>query len=409
MREEDATRLGYHLWGAKRHGPARIRRSVRLRPHPAGARARAAEGPAAARAERRGRDPARSRRWWRPSAGAASAGSACRRSRSTRSSARWTAAASSTAASAPPSGKVRTRWERIAAAQRRGEAMPPIDVYRIGELHFVKDGHHRVSVARALGHKDIDAYVTEVLTELGAEREITLADLPLKSHERLFCERVPLPEEARAHDPALRRVALRGARRGVEAWGFRREQAHRRAAVPPGRGRAWFGDEYEPVVEMLQEAELAQKGTDTEAYMRVVAPALPAPAHPRLERRGDRAPARGARTPQLGRGHDGEGAPEGASLAALRGVAAAAWRPASRRSLAVRLRPSSGSNRWSRVGVDPELRLLALLHLARRDRGGPRSGPARRRSAPRRRRRPRPARAAPATRSSWSVSTVKWA
>ena len=53
----------------------------------------------------------------------------------------------------PTSGRVRTRWERIAAAQRRGEAMPPIDVYRIGELHFVKDGHHRVSVARALGHR----------------------------------------------------------------------------------------------------------------------------------------------------------------------------------------------------------------------------------------------------------------
>ena len=51
----------------------------------------------------------------------------------------------------PTIGRVRTRWERIATAQRRGEAMPPIDVYRIGELHFVKDGHHRVSVARALG------------------------------------------------------------------------------------------------------------------------------------------------------------------------------------------------------------------------------------------------------------------
>ena len=109
----------------------------------------------------------------------------------------------------PHLGRVRTRWERIAAAQRRGEAMPPIDVYRIGELHFVKDGHHRVSVARALGHKDINAYVTEVLTEVGAEREITLADLPLKSHERLFRERVPLPEPARRRDPALGRVALR--------------------------------------------------------------------------------------------------------------------------------------------------------------------------------------------------------
>ena len=109
----------------------------------------------------------------------------------------WTAGASSTAASGPPRAACATRWERIAAAQRRGESMPPIDVYRIGELHFVKDGHHRVSVARALGRDQIDAYVTDVITRVGADRKITLADLPLKSHERLFYERVPLPEEAR--------------------------------------------------------------------------------------------------------------------------------------------------------------------------------------------------------------------
>jgi hypothetical protein len=59
----------------------------------------------------------------------------------------------------PTSPTVRGRWERIAAARRRGEAMPPIDVYRIGELHFVEDGHHRVSVARALGDTHIDAHV----------------------------------------------------------------------------------------------------------------------------------------------------------------------------------------------------------------------------------------------------------
>src|SRR6186997_756766 len=51
----------------------------------------------------------------------------------------------------PTSRRVRRRWERIAQAMRRGEAMPPIDVYRIGDLHFVRDGHHRVSVARHLG------------------------------------------------------------------------------------------------------------------------------------------------------------------------------------------------------------------------------------------------------------------
>jgi len=85
----------------------------------------------------------------------------------------------------PTSPRTRSRWERIARAQRKGEAMPPVDLYRIGDLHFVRDGHHRVSVARALGHRDIDANVTEVFTEIGAGRQITLADLPQKLRRAL--------------------------------------------------------------------------------------------------------------------------------------------------------------------------------------------------------------------------------
>jgi hypothetical protein len=64
----------------------------------------------------------------------------------------------------PTSSRVRPRWERLALAQRRGAAMPPIDVYRVGDLHFVSDGHHRVSIAAATGQEMIDAYVTQVLT-----------------------------------------------------------------------------------------------------------------------------------------------------------------------------------------------------------------------------------------------------
>ena len=170
----------------------------------------------------------------------------------------------------PTSPRVRERWQRINTAQRKGEAMPPIDVYRIGELHFVKDGHHRVSVARALGHKDINAYVTEVLTQLGANREIRLKDLPLKSHERLFFERVPLREEERERihlSDEWRYAALAEA---VEAWGFRASQARREALSRRDVAESWFRDEYEPVVEMLREAQLVPKGvSDTEAYMKV--------------------------------------------------------------------------------------------------------------------------------------------
>jgi hypothetical protein len=68
----------------------------------------------------------------------------------------------------PTSDRVRQRWEGLDLAQRRGVSLPPIDVYRVGDLHFVKDGHHRVSVARATGHKMIEAYVTDVLTRIPA-------------------------------------------------------------------------------------------------------------------------------------------------------------------------------------------------------------------------------------------------
>jgi hypothetical protein len=64
----------------------------------------------------------------------------------------------------PTSTRVRYRWERLALAQRRGAAIPPIEVYRVGGLHFVSDGHHRVSIAAATGQQTIDAYVTEILT-----------------------------------------------------------------------------------------------------------------------------------------------------------------------------------------------------------------------------------------------------
>ena len=63
----------------------------------------------------------------------------------------------------PTSDRVRFRWERLALAQRRGEPIPPIEVYRVCDRHFVIDGHHRVSIAATTGERQIEAYVTQVL------------------------------------------------------------------------------------------------------------------------------------------------------------------------------------------------------------------------------------------------------
>jgi len=170
----------------------------------------------------------------------------------------------------PLSGRVRGRWERIAVAQRRGESMPPISVYRVGDVHFVRDGHHRVSVARSLGRDDIDAYVTEVQTRLGMAGNLRLSDLPLKGHERIFDERVPLESEQRARvrlsDPWQYALLAEG----VEAWGFRAMQERSHFMDRRQVAREWFADEYAPVAEMLREGGFVAPGeTEADAYLRV--------------------------------------------------------------------------------------------------------------------------------------------
>jgi len=169
----------------------------------------------------------------------------------------------------PASAQLRGRWERIAAARRRGESMPPIDVYRIGDLHFVQDGHHRVSVARALGDTEIEARVREVQTALGAEHDLLASELPLKHHERVFFERVPLPPAARARISLSDEWRYAQLATLVEGWGFRasheREHLLSRAEV----AQLWFEEEYAPLVAALDEARAGGKGTETERYLRI--------------------------------------------------------------------------------------------------------------------------------------------
>lgn len=172
----------------------------------------------------------------------------------------------------PTSPRTRGRWEGIATAMRRGQAMPPILLYRVGEINFVRDGHHRVSVARALGWTEIEAQVTEVQTRVGAGRAIELADLPLKGHERLFWERVPLSLDARG-EIRLRDPWDYGAlAEGVEAWGFRAMQQREELLDREVVARMWLDEEYRPVVALLREAGLIGASvTETDAYMHVAA------------------------------------------------------------------------------------------------------------------------------------------
>jgi hypothetical protein len=60
----------------------------------------------------------------------------------------------------PLQERSRGRWLGIASAQLQGATLPPVTLIEIGGVYFVRDGHHRVSVARALGQEYVDAEVT---------------------------------------------------------------------------------------------------------------------------------------------------------------------------------------------------------------------------------------------------------
>jgi hypothetical protein len=170
----------------------------------------------------------------------------------------------------PTSQRLRSRWERIAAAQRRGEAMPPVSLFKVGDLYFVRDGHHRVSVAKSQGRDDIDAYVTEVTTRLPLSQDLRVSELPLKDHERLFRERVPLSAAQREQISLSDPWEFGWLAEMVEAWGFRMMQERGHFADRHEVARRWFEQEYEPVSRMLAEGELTEPGeTQAEAYMRL--------------------------------------------------------------------------------------------------------------------------------------------
>lgn len=74
-----------------------------------------------------------------------------------------------------------SRWRGVDAAMHSMAGLPPIEVYQVGDIYFVKDGNHRVSVARANGLKDIEAYVTRVDTPVKLTADTKPEDLALKA------------------------------------------------------------------------------------------------------------------------------------------------------------------------------------------------------------------------------------
>jgi hypothetical protein len=167
-----------------------------------------------------------------------------------------------------------TRWRRIDEIMDRGEELPPVSLYKIGDVYFVQDGNHRVSVARQRGVEMIDAEVIELRSRVPLDSALTARDLLHKLEHRRLLERLPfdrvLPEiEIRFSDVSDYRKLVTY----VEAHGFRLSQLWRRYVSPEEVLRDWYEYGYRPIAEMIREERILDAfpgRTELDLYLWIV-------------------------------------------------------------------------------------------------------------------------------------------
>jgi len=169
------------------------------------------------------------------------------------------------------------RWARVEMAMTTMSGLPPIDVYQIGDVYFVLDGHHRVSVARQFGATHIQAYVTELRTRVPLSPDMEPGDLIIQAEYADFLEKTHLDELRPEADLS---VSVPGQYRALEEhidvhrYYMGLEQGRERDLpwkVPYEEAVAdWYDAVYLPVVEVIRERGILRdfpERTETDLYL----------------------------------------------------------------------------------------------------------------------------------------------
>lgn len=162
----------------------------------------------------------------------------------------------------PKKEHLRKRWERVDKAYMNDVILPPILLYKIGSMYFVRDGNHRVSVARLQGVHAIDAEVIELTTEIDVKADMTLADLKkaMSDYERGLILEMDLDgivEEGDIHFTAPGRYRemlqdILGHKYFINM--DKEEEIPLREAA-----RSWYETLYKPVIKIITEANLGPR------------------------------------------------------------------------------------------------------------------------------------------------------
>lgn len=163
------------------------------------------------------------------------------------------------------------RWAEVRAVMSDLDEFPPIVVYQIGQVYFVLDGNHRVSVARQLGATRIKAYVTEVKTPVPLPPGVEPDELICSAKYAQFLERTGLDELRPEADltvtaPGQYKLLLEQ----IEIHRhWLNEPEEREIPYDEAVGR-WYDEVYTPVIQIIRERGILRDfpgRTETDLYV----------------------------------------------------------------------------------------------------------------------------------------------
>jgi hypothetical protein len=171
----------------------------------------------------------------------------------------------------PVQRATRTRWRRIDEAHYNEVGLPPVQLYKVGEVYFVKDGNHRVSVARERGAEFIDAEVTECRSCVPLTPDVTVEDLARLGEHADFLDWSKLDELRPDQD--VRLTIPSGFGRLREHIAVHHYYMAEKAGKPVPRADAvahWYDTVYMPVVRLIREDDVLRKfpgRTEADLYL----------------------------------------------------------------------------------------------------------------------------------------------
>jgi nucleotide-binding universal stress UspA family protein len=171
----------------------------------------------------------------------------------------------------PLKDNMEERWAKVYAVVSQSADWPPIQVYQIGEVYFILDGNHRVSVARRLKRKTIQAYVTEVITKLPLPADAKPDELICKARYAEFLDRTELDKLRPGIDLS---VTAPGAYRildehiNIHHYYMALEQSHDTPFTEAAA--SWYDNVYMPTIQIIREKGLVRgfpDRTKTDLYI----------------------------------------------------------------------------------------------------------------------------------------------